>query len=73
MIGSVLAVRSGMVQAAWVGVAIFALAFALGVWAIVTIRSEAQVKTYKPTTAIVANDFSCFTRNPIYLNAQCRL
>ena len=62
------------VRAAWVGVAIFALAFALGVWAIVTIRKAGtQVETYKPTTAIVANGPYRFTRNPIYLGMMLGL
>jgi protein-S-isoprenylcysteine O-methyltransferase Ste14 len=48
--------------------AIFALAFALAIWAIVTIRKAGtQVETYKPTTTIVANGPYRFTRNPIYL------
>jgi protein-S-isoprenylcysteine O-methyltransferase Ste14 len=56
------------VPGAWVGGAIFALAFALAIWAIVTIRKAGtQVETYKPTTAIVANGPYRFTRNPIYL------
>jgi hypothetical protein len=39
------------VPGAWVGGAIFALAFALAIWAIVTIRKAGtQVETYKPTT-----------------------
>jgi protein-S-isoprenylcysteine O-methyltransferase Ste14 len=62
------------VRAAWVGVAIFALAFALGVWAIVTIRKAGtQVETYKPTTAIVASGPYRFTRNPIYLGMMLGL
>jgi protein-S-isoprenylcysteine O-methyltransferase Ste14 len=62
------------VRGAWVGVAIFALAFALGVWAIVTIRKAGtQVETYKPTTAIVANGPYRFTRNPIYLGMMLGL
>jgi protein-S-isoprenylcysteine O-methyltransferase Ste14 len=56
------------VPGAWVGGAIFALAFALAIWAIVTIRKAGtQVETYKPTTTIVANGPYRFTRNPIYL------
>jgi protein-S-isoprenylcysteine O-methyltransferase Ste14 len=56
------------VPAAWVGGAIFAIAFALAIWAIVTIRKAGtQVETYKPTTAIVANGPYRLTRNPIYL------
>ena len=62
------------VSGAWVGAAIFALAFALGVWAIVTIRNAGtQVETYKPTTAIVANGPYRFTRNPIYLGMMLGL
>src|SRR5215510_12835711 len=53
---------------AWLGGAIFAVGFALAVWAIVTIRKAGtQVETYKPTTTIVANGPYRFTRNPIYL------
>src|SRR5262245_34333529 len=53
---------------AWLGGAIFALGFALAVWAIVTIRKAGtQVETYKPTTTIVASGPYSFTRNPIYI------
>jgi len=56
------------VPGVWVGGAIFAIALALAIWAIVTIRQAGtQVETYKPTTAIVANGPYRFTRNPIYL------
>jgi protein-S-isoprenylcysteine O-methyltransferase Ste14 len=56
------------VPAAWVGGIIFAIAFALAIWAIVTIRKAGtQVETYKPTTAIVENGPYRLTRNPIYL------
>jgi len=56
------------VPGAWVGGAIFAIAFALAIWAIVTIRNAGtQVETYKPTTTIVANGPYRLTRNPIYL------
>jgi len=56
------------VPGAWVGGAIFAIAFALAIWAIVTIRKAGtQVESYKPTTTIVANGPYRFTRNPIYL------
>jgi protein-S-isoprenylcysteine O-methyltransferase Ste14 len=56
------------VPGAWVGGAIFAIAFALAIWAIVTIRKAGtQVETYKPTTTIVANGPYRLTRNPIYL------
>ena len=56
------------VPGAWVGGAIFAIALALAIWAIVTIRNAGtQVETYKPTTTIVANGPYRLTRNPIYL------
>jgi protein-S-isoprenylcysteine O-methyltransferase Ste14 len=56
------------VPGASVGGIIFAIAFALAVWAIVTIRKAGtQVETYKPTTAIVASGPYRLTRNPIYL------
>jgi protein-S-isoprenylcysteine O-methyltransferase Ste14 len=56
------------VPGAWVGGAIFAIAFALAIWAIVTIRKAGtRVETYKPTTTIVVNGPYRFTRNPIYL------
>jgi protein-S-isoprenylcysteine O-methyltransferase Ste14 len=56
------------VPGAWVGGAIFAIAFTLAIWAIVTIRKAGtRVETYKPTTTIVVNGPYRFTRNPIYL------
>src|SRR5262249_48593586 len=56
------------VPGAWVGGAIFVLAFALAIWAVVTIRkARTQVETYKPTTTILADGPYRFTRNPIYL------
>jgi protein-S-isoprenylcysteine O-methyltransferase Ste14 len=62
------------VPRSWAGVAIFAIAFALAIWAIVTIRQAGtQVETYKPTTAIVANGPYRFTRNPIYLGMMLAL
>ena len=52
----------------WVGAAVFALAFALAVWAITTFRrAGTRVETHKPTTAIVISGPYRFTRNPIYL------
>jgi protein-S-isoprenylcysteine O-methyltransferase Ste14 len=52
----------------WVGAAVFALAFALAVWAITTFRrAGTRVETHKPTTAIVMSGPYRFTRNPIYL------
>jgi protein-S-isoprenylcysteine O-methyltransferase Ste14 len=56
------------VPGTWVGGAIFAIALALAIWAIVTIhKAGTRVETYKPTTAIVVNGPYRFTRNPIYL------
>ncbi len=51
----------------WGGIAAFALALALAVWAIVTLRrAGTRVETTKPTTAIVASGPYGVTRNPIY-------
>jgi protein-S-isoprenylcysteine O-methyltransferase Ste14 len=56
------------VSTVWVGAAIFALGFALAIWAIVTIRQAGtRVETYEPTTTIVASGPYRFTRNPIYI------
>jgi protein-S-isoprenylcysteine O-methyltransferase Ste14 len=53
----------------WVGVVVFALAVALAVWAMVTIRrAGTQFDVHKPTTAIVENGPYRTTRNPIYLS-----
>jgi protein-S-isoprenylcysteine O-methyltransferase Ste14 len=52
----------------WVGAAIFALGFALAIWAIVTIRKAGtRIETTRPTTAIVVQGPYRFTRNPVYL------
>ena len=57
-----------LIPRAWVGGGVFALAVALAVWAIVTIRKAGtQFDVYKPTTAIVENGPYRFARNPIYL------
>jgi protein-S-isoprenylcysteine O-methyltransferase Ste14 len=65
------------VPRAWVGVAIFALGFALAVWAIVTIRrAGSRIETHKPTTTIVSSGPYGFTRNPVYVGmflGQCGL
>jgi protein-S-isoprenylcysteine O-methyltransferase Ste14 len=54
--------------ARWIGIIIFAAAFALAISSIVTIRrAGTAVETVKPTTAIVSNGPFGFTRNPIYL------
>jgi protein-S-isoprenylcysteine O-methyltransferase Ste14 len=56
------------VPAAWVGGAIFALGFALAIWAIATLRmAGSRVETYNPTTMIVSSGPYGFTRNPIYI------
>lgn len=55
------------IRSVWVGSAVFALGFALAVWAIATFRGAGtNVETYKPTQAIVAAGPYRFTRNPIY-------
>ena len=56
------------IPAAWIGAAIFAIGFALAIWAIVTMRrAGTQVQTNLPTTAIVENGPYRLTRNPIYV------
>jgi protein-S-isoprenylcysteine O-methyltransferase Ste14 len=63
-----LRVVAASVPAALVGGVVFAAGFALGIWAIVTIRKAgSQVETTKPTTAIVTGGPYRFTRNPIYI------
>jgi hypothetical protein len=59
------------VPGAWVGGIIFAIALALAIWAIVTIRKAGtQVETYKPTTAIVANGPTA-SRATLFISAWC--
>ena len=56
------------VPGGWLGGAIFALAFALAAWAIITItRAGSNVPTNRPTTSIVDAGPYRLTRNPIYL------
>jgi len=56
------------IPGAWLGSAVFAVGFALAIWAIVAIRKAGtRVETNKPTTTIVANGPYRFTRNPIYV------
>ncbi|MBI3516002.1 MAG: isoprenylcysteine carboxylmethyltransferase family protein [Proteobacteria bacterium] len=63
-----LPVMPATAPAGWVGGAVFALAFALAVWAIATItRAGSKVPTNRPTTTIVDTGPYRFTRNPIYL------
>lgn len=52
----------------WLGSGVFAVGFALAIWAVVTIRKAGtRVEANKPTTTIVANGPYRFTRNPIYI------
>ena len=56
------------IPGAWLGSVVFAVGFALAIWAIVAIRKAGtRVETNKPTTTIVANGPYRFTRNPIYV------
>jgi protein-S-isoprenylcysteine O-methyltransferase Ste14 len=56
------------VPAGWLGAIVFVLAFALFVWAAVTLsRAGSNVPTNLPTTTIVDTGPYRFTRNPIYL------
>lgn len=58
---------AAFIPAAWLGGAIFALGFALAIWAIATIRKAGtRVQTDRPTTTIVSSGPYRFTRNPIY-------
>jgi protein-S-isoprenylcysteine O-methyltransferase Ste14 len=62
------------IRGALVGGVVFALGFALAVWAIATIRKAGtRVETNKPTTNIVRNGPYRFTRNPIYLSMMLGL
>lgn len=52
----------------WVGSGVFAVGFALAIWAVVTVRrAGTRIEANKPTTAIVENGPYRFTRNPIYI------
>jgi protein-S-isoprenylcysteine O-methyltransferase Ste14 len=52
----------------WFGAAVFVLALALGVAAVIAMtQSGSNVPTNRPTTTIVANGQYRLTRNPIYL------
>src|SRR5262245_53454204 len=54
--------------ARWLGGALFAIALALFVWAVVTFtRAGTHVPSSMPTTTIVDTGPYRFTRNPIYL------
>jgi protein-S-isoprenylcysteine O-methyltransferase Ste14 len=53
---------------AMVGAMVFAVALALGIWAIVTMtRAGSNVPTNRPSTTIVETGPYRFSRNPIYL------
>jgi protein-S-isoprenylcysteine O-methyltransferase Ste14 len=52
----------------WIGLAIFALAFGLAIWAIATFRrAGTRIETNLPTSTIVTSGPYRFARNPIYL------
>ncbi len=54
--------------AGWIGVIVFVLALALGLWAVATmVRAGSNVPTNRPTTIIVESGPYRLTRNPIYL------
>ncbi len=60
--------------AVWLGGALFVLAMALFVWAIITMtRAGSNVPTSRPTTTIVDAGPYGFTRNPIYLGMMLSL
>jgi protein-S-isoprenylcysteine O-methyltransferase Ste14 len=63
-----LPVKPASVAVGWVGGTVFVLAFALAVWAILTMtKAGSNVPTNRPTTVIVRSGPYRFTRNPIYL------
>jgi protein-S-isoprenylcysteine O-methyltransferase Ste14 len=56
------------IPAGWLGGVVFALAIALGVWAVVSmIKAGSNVPTNRPATTIVDHGPYSRTRNPIYL------
>jgi protein-S-isoprenylcysteine O-methyltransferase Ste14 len=60
--------------AVWSGIAVFAIAVALFVWAISTMtRAGSNVPTSQPTVTIVDAGPYGFTRNPIYLGMMVSL
>jgi protein-S-isoprenylcysteine O-methyltransferase Ste14 len=65
---------SASIPGRWIGGVVFVAAFALAIWAIVTIRQAGTaVETVKPTTTIVASGPFRFSRNPIYLGMMLGL
>jgi protein-S-isoprenylcysteine O-methyltransferase Ste14 len=57
-----------LVPAGWLGIALFALGFALAAWALATMRrAGTRFETYRPSTRIVSTGPYRFTRNPIYV------
>jgi protein-S-isoprenylcysteine O-methyltransferase Ste14 len=56
------------VPAGWVGATVFAIAFLIAAWAIVTMRrAGTRFETHRPATRIVGTGPYRFTRNPIYI------
>lgn len=56
------------IAASWLGGTLFALALALGIWAVATmVRAGTNVPTHRPALAVVATGPYRLTRNPIYL------
>jgi protein-S-isoprenylcysteine O-methyltransferase Ste14 len=53
---------------AWVGGGLFAVGFALAIWAIVTfLKAGTRFETNKPATTVVTHGPYRFGRNPIYI------
>ena len=56
-----------LIPAGWVGAAVFALGFALAVWAVATMRrAGTRFETHQPAARIVTTGPYRFARNPIY-------
>jgi protein-S-isoprenylcysteine O-methyltransferase Ste14 len=52
----------------WIGGFIFALGFALALWAVITFRKAGTpIPTFRPTSAIVSEGPYRYSRNPIYV------
>ncbi len=65
---------SATIPAGWLGGIVFALALALGIWAIMTmIQDGSNVPTNRPSTTIVDRGPYRLTRNPIYVGMMLGL